>query len=53
MILLCAATRMEMDACLGPLGEAFDALPAGPKPWTRRRGRVLLAITGPGGVSRA
>jgi futalosine hydrolase len=48
MILLCAATRMEMDACLGPLGEAFDALPAGPKPWARRRGRVLLAVTGPG-----
>jgi futalosine hydrolase len=48
MILLCAATRMELDACLGPLGEAFDSLPAGPRPWTRRRGRVLLAVTGPG-----
>jgi futalosine hydrolase len=48
MILLCAATRMELDACLGPLGEAFDVLPAGPRPWTRRRGRVLLAVTGPG-----
>ncbi|MBW8890448.1 MAG: futalosine hydrolase [Fibrobacteres bacterium] len=48
MILLCAATRMEMDACLGPLGEAFASLPSGPRPWTRRRGRVLLAVTGPG-----
>jgi futalosine hydrolase len=48
MILLCAATRMEMDACLGPLGEAFDSLPAGPRSWTRCRGRVLLAVTGPG-----
>ena len=48
MILLCAATRMELDACLGPLGDSFDALPAGPRPWTRRRGRVLLAVTGPG-----
>lgn len=48
MILLCAATRMELDACLGPLGESFDSLPMGPKPWTRRRGRVLLAATGPG-----
>jgi futalosine hydrolase len=48
VILLCAATRMEMDACLGPLGEAFDALPEGPRPWARRRGRVLLAVTGPG-----
>ena len=48
MILLYAATRMELDACLGPLGEAFDSLPAGPRPWTRRRGRVLLAVTGPG-----
>jgi len=48
MILLCAATRMEMDACLGPLGEAFDSLPLGPRPWTRRRGGVLLAATGPG-----
>ncbi len=48
MILLCAATRMELDACLGPLGDAFDSLPMGPRPWTRRRGRVLLAATGPG-----
>jgi futalosine hydrolase len=48
MILLCAATRMEMDACLGMLGEAFDSLPVGPRPYTRRRGRVLLAATGPG-----
>jgi futalosine hydrolase len=48
VILLCAATRMEMDACLGPLGEAFETLPMGPKPWARRRGRVLLAVTGPG-----
>jgi futalosine hydrolase len=48
MILLCAATRMELDACLGPLGDAFDSLPAGPRPWTCRRGRVLLAVTGPG-----
>lgn len=48
MILLCAATRMELDACLGPLGEGFDALATGPRPWTRRRGRVLLAVTGPG-----
>lgn len=48
MILLCAATRMELDVCLGPLGEAFDALPAGPRPWARRYGRVLLAVTGPG-----
>jgi len=48
MILLCAATRMELDACLGPLGEAFDSLSPGPRPWTRRRGRVLLAATGPG-----
>jgi futalosine hydrolase len=48
MILLCAATRMELDACLGLLGEAFDALPAGPGSFVRRRGRVLLAVTGPG-----
>lgn len=48
MILLCAATRMELDACLGPLGEAFDTLPPGPSAWTRRRGKVLLAVTGPG-----
>jgi futalosine hydrolase len=48
MMLLCAATRMELDACLGLLGETFDVLAPGPRPWTRRRGRVLLAVTGPG-----
>ena len=48
MILLCAATRMEMDACLRPLGESFDALTPGDRSWTRRWGRVLLAVTGPG-----
>lgn len=49
MILLCAATLAEMEACLGPLGAAFASLPAdGSRAWARRRGDVVLAVTGVG-----
>lgn len=49
MILICAATEMEMQACLDPLGLAFGSLaPAAGRSWVRRHGRHLLAVTGAG-----
>lgn len=49
MILLCAATEMEMQACLDPLGLVFGTLEqAGGRPWVRRYGPHLAAVTGAG-----
>lgn len=48
MILLCAATLRELDACLRAAGTPFDSLPDGPRPWARRLGRHLAAVTGVG-----
>lgn len=48
MILICAATVMELDACLSVRGEPFEALPADARPWVRRLGSHLLAATGVG-----
>ena len=49
MILICAATEKEMQACLDPLGLAFPSLPVSPAgPWARRHGNLWLAHTGPG-----
>lgn len=48
MILFCAATLRELDACLGRFGRPFDSLPSGPRPWARPIGRHLAAITGVG-----
>lgn len=49
MILVCAASEGEMQACLDPLGVSFGGLPqtAG-RPWARRYGPYLLAVTGAG-----
>lgn len=48
MILLCAATLRELDACIMALGTPFEALPDGPRPWARRLGRHVAAVTGVG-----
>lgn len=48
MILLCAATLRELDACLDAFGTPFESLPAGPRPWARRLGSHLAAVTGVG-----
>lgn len=49
MILICAATEMEMRACLDPLGLAFGSLEqAAGKPWVRRFGSHLAVVTGAG-----
>jgi len=48
MILLCAATLRELDACLEACGAPFASLPAGPRPWARRLGRHMAAVTGVG-----
>lgn len=49
MILICAATVMELDACLAASGERFEALPAeGGQAWVRTLGGHLLAATGVG-----
>ncbi len=49
MILLCAATVQEMDACLGALGFRFrDLAPALDRAWVRGRGGILCAVTGVG-----
>jgi futalosine hydrolase len=49
MMLICAATAGEMDACLASAGVRFRDLDAGQGPaWTRMRGDILLAVTGAG-----
>lgn len=48
-VLVCAATVMEMEACLAGAGWRFPELePCGDRPWARSRGRLVLAITGVG-----
>ncbi len=49
MMLVCAATQMEMRACLASIGLSFQELPqAGARPWVRRLGKVTYAVTGVG-----
>ena len=48
MILFCAATEMEMDACLRPVGAAFKDLPPAGRPRARMRDRHMYAVTGVG-----
>jgi futalosine hydrolase len=54
VILVCAATEGELDACLGPLGTDFRSLPASAAPAfgqgapARARGKHLFAVTGVG-----
>lgn len=49
MILICAATLMELDACLSPIHFHFEEFPPGAgKPWVRTKGRLAFAVTGVG-----
>lgn len=49
MILICAATEMEMQACLDPLDLLFGSLAqSGDRPWARRYGPHLAVVTGAG-----
>lgn len=49
MILVCAATGMEMDACLKAAGIRFAELtPTVDRPWVRTRGGITFAVTGAG-----
>jgi futalosine hydrolase len=48
-MILCAATVMEMDACLRSVGTRFQDLPLeGGTPWRRTRGKITYALTGVG-----
>jgi futalosine hydrolase len=49
MILVCAATEKEMQACFGPLDRVFGRLEqAAGRPWVRRYGPHLAVVTGAG-----
>jgi futalosine hydrolase len=49
MMLVNAATEKEMQACLDPLGVQFESLsPLAGRPWARRFGPYVLAVTGAG-----
>jgi futalosine hydrolase len=48
-MILCAATLMELDACLGAMGMRFrDLPPTAAQPWRRTLGKITYAVTGVG-----